>query len=62
MVANPCKRPDGGVGIQETIQLGQRWRGRGGERPHVVVTIPFDPLRRALGVATLDTGENLTPE
>lgn len=32
----------------------------GGDRPQVTVTVAFDPLRRALGAGTLDTGERLT--
>jgi hypothetical protein len=32
----------------------------GGERPHLVVTVPFDPLRRQLGQGMLDTGEALS--
>jgi hypothetical protein len=32
----------------------------GGDRPQVAVTVAFDPLRRELGVGTLDTGHRLT--
>jgi hypothetical protein len=32
----------------------------GGDRPQVVVTVPFDPVRRALGAGTLDTGERVS--
>jgi hypothetical protein len=31
----------------------------GGDRPQVVVTVPFDPLMRALGTGWLDTGTAL---
>jgi hypothetical protein len=34
----------------------------GGDRPQVVVTVPFDLLRRELGAGTLDTGQTLSPE
>jgi hypothetical protein len=33
----------------------------GGDRPQVVVTVPFEVLRGELGAATLDTGERLSP-
>jgi hypothetical protein len=34
----------------------------GGDRPQVVVTVPFDPVRRALGAGALDTGERVSVE
>jgi hypothetical protein len=34
----------------------------GGERPQVVVTVPFDVLREQVGAAVLDTGERLSAE
>ncbi|MDQ7909469.1 DUF222 domain-containing protein [Phytohabitans sp. ZYX-F-186] len=34
----------------------------GGQRPHVVVTVPYDLLHQQLGVGTLDTGGQLSPE
>ena len=34
----------------------------GGERPHIVVTIPLETLQTGLGHATLDDGRSLTPE
>jgi len=33
----------------------------GGTRPQLAVTVNFDVLRQQLGVATLDTGEHLSP-
>ncbi|MDQ7909263.1 DUF222 domain-containing protein [Phytohabitans sp. ZYX-F-186] len=33
----------------------------GGQRPHVVVTVPFDLLDRQLGAGMLDTGGRLSP-
>jgi hypothetical protein len=32
----------------------------GGERPHLVVTVPFDLLRHQLGAGRLDTGETIS--
>jgi hypothetical protein len=32
----------------------------GGDRPQLTVTVAYDPLRRELGVGTLDTGHRLT--
>jgi hypothetical protein len=32
----------------------------GGDRPQVVVTVPFDPLRQALGVGTFDHGDRIS--
>jgi hypothetical protein len=32
----------------------------GGDRPQVVVTVPFDPLRHALGVGAFDNGDRIT--
>jgi hypothetical protein len=34
----------------------------GGEPPQLALTVPFDPLTRALGVATLDNGAQLSAE
>ncbi|MCO8276743.1 HNH endonuclease [Actinoplanes sp. TRM 88003] len=34
----------------------------GGEPPQLAVTVAFDPLTRALGAATTDTGNRLSPE
>ena len=31
----------------------------GGDRPQVVVTVPFDPVKHALGAGTLDSGERV---
>jgi len=33
----------------------------GGDRPQLVITIPYDPLHRQLGTGTLDTGDRLHP-
>jgi len=33
----------------------------GGDRPQLVVTVPYDVLRKELGTGQLDTGEHLTP-
>jgi hypothetical protein len=34
----------------------------GGDRPQIVVTIPYDVVRNQLGAGQLDTGERLSPE
>ena len=34
----------------------------GGDRPQVVVNIPYDLLKRELGAGTLDNGDQVTPE
>lgn len=34
----------------------------GGDRPQVVVSIPYDVVRRELGAGTLDNGDRVTPE
>ncbi|GLH98775.1 HNH endonuclease [Phytohabitans aurantiacus] len=34
----------------------------GGDRPQVVVTVPFDVVRKELGQGQLDTGETLSPQ
>jgi hypothetical protein len=34
----------------------------GGDRPQVVVTVPYDVVRHELGVGQLDTGEALSPQ
>ena len=34
----------------------------GGDRPQVVVTIPYDVMERELGAGTLDNGDRITPE
>ena len=33
----------------------------GGDRPQLVITVPFDLLRHELGTGTLDTGDRLSP-
>jgi hypothetical protein len=39
-----------------------RLPNNGGDRPQVSITVGFDPLTRALGVGTLDTGVAVSPE
>ena len=38
----------------------ERLPDNGGQRPHVVVTVPFDVLHQKLGVGMLDTGGRLS--
>jgi hypothetical protein len=33
--------------------------GEGGDTAHITVTMPYEPLARSVGAATLDTGERL---
>ena len=50
--------------LVEVCKLALRTRdlpADGGERPQVIVTIPYDPLTRALGPGVLDTDDPLTP-
>jgi hypothetical protein len=39
----------------------ERLPDNGGQRPHVVVTVPFDPLHQQVGIGMLDTGGRLSP-
>jgi Domain of unknown function (DUF222)/HNH endonuclease len=51
--------------LVEVCKLALRTRelpSDGGERPHVTVTIPYDPLTQSLGTGTLDTDDPVTPE
>ena len=56
------RRADALVEICELATRTQQLPDSGGERPHVVITVPFDLLVKELGVGTLDTGERLSPE
>jgi hypothetical protein len=51
--------------LREICQLALRTDtlpDHGGERPQLVVTVPFDTLTGQLGAGMLDTGEAITPE
>ena len=56
------RRADALVAVCELATQTEKLPDNGGQRPHVVVTVPFDPLHEELGVGTLDTGGRLTPE
>jgi hypothetical protein len=56
------RRADALVEICELAMRTEELPASGGERPHLVVTLPYDLLRQQLGAGTLDTGERLTPE
>ena len=44
------------------VLAGGRLPDNGGDRPQVVVTVPFDPLRRAFGAGVIDTGDRLSAD
>jgi hypothetical protein len=54
------RRADAIVEICQLALHTEQLPEHGGERPHVVVTVPFDVLRGQLGAGTLDTGEALS--
>jgi hypothetical protein len=56
------RRADALVEVCELAMRTDHLPTSGGERPHLVVTLPFDVLRQQLGVATLDSGERLSPK
>src|SRR5581483_11840490 len=56
------RRADALVEVCELALRTDELPDHGGQRPHVVVTVDFDVLRKELGAGTLDTGEPLTPE
>jgi hypothetical protein len=56
------RRADALVEICDLAMRTDTLPDNGGERPHVVITAPFDPFRPQLGVGILDTGERLTPK
>lgn len=56
------RRADALVEVCELAMRTEDLPASGGERPHLVITLPYDLLRQQLGVGTLDTGERLTPE
>jgi hypothetical protein len=56
------RRADALVEVCELAVRSQQLPDSGGQRPHVVVTVPYDVVRAQLGVGTLDTGGRLSPE
>jgi Domain of unknown function (DUF222)/HNH endonuclease len=53
------RRADALVEVCRLALSTDRLPDHGGERPHLVVTVPFDVLRGELGAGTLDTGETV---
>jgi hypothetical protein len=56
------RRADALVEVCELATRTEQLPDNGGQRPHVVVTVPYDPLHERLGIGTLDTGGRLSPE
>ena len=55
------RRADALVEVCRLVLACDRLPDNGGSRPQLAVTVNFDVLRQQLGVATLDTGEVLSP-
>jgi len=56
------RRADALVEVCRLALATTRLPGNGGDRPQVVVTVPFDPLTHRLGSGTLDSGDRVAPE
>jgi hypothetical protein len=56
------RRADALVEACQKALAGGELPDNGGDRPQVVVTVPYDVLRHELGIATLDTGDRITAE
>ena len=56
------RRADALVEVCRMVLAGGRLPDNGGDRPQVVVTVPFDPLRRAFGTGVIDTGDRLSAD
>jgi hypothetical protein len=55
------RRADALAEICQLVLAGGQLPDNGGDRPQLVVTVPFDVLRAQLGRAQLDTGASITP-
>jgi Domain of unknown function (DUF222)/HNH endonuclease len=55
------RRADALVEVCRLVLACDQLPDNGGSRPQLAVTVNFDVLRRQLGVASLDTGEQLSP-
>jgi hypothetical protein len=55
------RRADALVEVCRLALAGGELPDNGGDRPQLVVTVPFDPLTRTLGAGWLDTGQRLSP-
>jgi hypothetical protein len=56
------RRADALVEVCDLATRTDQLPDNGAQRPHVVVTVPFDPVSQQLGVGMLDTGGRLTPQ
>jgi hypothetical protein len=54
------RRADALVEVCELATRTEQLPDTGGQRPHVVVTVPYELLQQRLGVGTLDTGGRLS--
>jgi hypothetical protein len=50
------------VEVCRLVLAGGELPDNGGDRPQVVVTVPFDPLRHAFGAGVVDTGDRLSAD
>jgi hypothetical protein len=55
------RRADALVEVCDLATRTEQLPDNGGQRPHVVVTVPYDPLHQQLGIGMLDTGGRLSP-
>ena len=56
------RRADALVEVCRLVLAGGDLPDNGGDRPQVVVTVPFDPLRQAFGTGVVDTGDRLSAD
>jgi Domain of unknown function (DUF222)/HNH endonuclease len=56
------RRADALVEVCDLATRTETLPDNGGQRPHVVVTVPFDVLHQSFGAGVLDTGGRLTAE
>jgi Domain of unknown function (DUF222)/HNH endonuclease len=56
------RRADALVEVCDLATRTETLPDNGGQRPHVVVTVPFDVLHQSFGTGVLDTGGRLTAE
>ncbi|BCB76272.1 hypothetical protein GCM10022251_25230 [Phytohabitans flavus] len=55
------RRADALVAVCDLATRTEQLPDNGGQRPHVVVTVPFAALREQVGAGTLDTGGRVSP-
>jgi hypothetical protein len=54
------RRADALIEVCDLATRTKKLPNNGGQRPHLVVTVPYDVLHQKLGIGTLDTGGRLT--